>query len=89
MPSAPSRALLSLLVIMVLLFGVVAGPVGGHSQLDSCAAIGSLLFLLILSATCTSFLTRRSGTWLFDSYLPAAPDRAPPPILNQTVDSAF
>lgn len=80
LPSARSRTLISLLVVIVLLSGVVLSP--GHTGLDFYLPVVSLLSLLTLGMSCRAYFTRPVAARPLASFLPAAPDRAPPS--NQT-----
>jgi hypothetical protein len=85
MSRAQSRTVLSCLIVMALLFGLVIAPVGSHSATDYCAPVASLFSPFIPAAASVARSECRAPAQSFDSFHPAAPDRAPP--LNRTAVS--
>ena len=82
-PSTPSRTLISLLVVAVLLSGLILIPAGNHGSIDFCLPVVFLATLPMVHVSLRADAARRVTHRTVDHYSPAAPDRAPPSV--QTV----
>jgi hypothetical protein len=78
-----SRTVIPLLVIVVLLSGILCSPMGRHAGTDFYFPVVCLTSLPIQDVNRRADSAPRAAGPFSDSYLPAAPDRAPP--LTQTV----
>jgi hypothetical protein len=82
-PRTPSRTLISLLVVAVLLSGLMFSPAGNHGSIDFYLPVVFIATLPIPHVTLHADAAPRITDRFSGVDFPAAPDRAPPSV--QTV----